>query len=137
MTKRRIVSPLDVIVIEAYDGLVPAKKPWRKETLDQGKDRDLLHQLQALTGNGLIEVTPPIVSAGDRLVVNEEGLLLRLPVNHFATFIAHGVLISGLYIAGTAVVVGPYDGEGNFTNPRAAWEQVLERMWHHVTAERN
>lgn len=50
--------------------------------------------------------------------VNEEGLLLRLPPNPLATLFANRILGAGVVLHGTALIVGPGDGEGKDTHVR-------------------
>lgn len=55
------------------------------------------------------------------IYVNEEGLLRSLPFNPLATLFANGVLGHlGTRLFGTALIVGPGDGEGNDTDVRPA-----------------
>lgn len=50
--------------------------------------------------------------------VNEEGLLQSLPYNREATLFADKFVAEGHALFGTALIVGPADGEGNDTNVR-------------------
>lgn len=52
------------------------------------------------------------------IYVNEEGLLLGLPPNPLATLFAQRILGAGVVLVGTALIVGPGDGEGNDTPVR-------------------
>jgi hypothetical protein len=52
------------------------------------------------------------------IYVNEEGLLMRLPHNPLATLFAQRILGAGVVLHGTALIVGPGDGEGNDTPVR-------------------
>jgi hypothetical protein len=52
------------------------------------------------------------------IYVNEEGLLRSLPPNPFATLFAQRILGVGVVLHGTALIVGPGDGEGNDTPVR-------------------
>jgi hypothetical protein len=54
------------------------------------------------------------------IYVNEEGLLMRLPFNPIATLFANHILGAGVRLHGTALIVGPSDGEGNDTHVRPA-----------------
>ena len=74
-----------------------------------------LGSYQAVVG-GYIEG----VFGGEATVyVNEEGLLMRLPFNPSATLFANDVLgYLGMRLFGTALILGPGDGEGNDTPVR-------------------
>lgn len=50
--------------------------------------------------------------------VNEEGLLMGLPPNPLATLFAQRILGAGVVLHGTALILGPGDGEGNDTDVR-------------------
>lgn len=52
------------------------------------------------------------------IYVNEEGLLRGLPHNPLATSLANDILGAGVSLHGTALIVGPGDGEGNDTSVR-------------------
>jgi len=52
------------------------------------------------------------------MYVNEEGLLKQLPFNPLATLFAQQILGAGVYLHGTALILGPGDGEGNDTPVR-------------------
>lgn len=52
------------------------------------------------------------------IYVNEEGLLLHLPHNPLATYFAQFILGRNVSLHGTALIVGPGDGEGNDTPVR-------------------
>ncbi len=53
--------------------------------------------------------------------VNEEGLLRSLPFNPLATtFVSHILDHRGMRLLGTALILGPSDGEGNDTDVRPA-----------------
>jgi hypothetical protein len=52
------------------------------------------------------------------IYVNEEGLLLRLPLNPVATYFAQFILGRNVVLHGTALIVGPGDGEGDDTSVR-------------------
>ena len=54
------------------------------------------------------------------MYVNEEGLLRNLPLNPLATVFAQRILGAGVVLHGTALIVGPGDGEGNDTHVRPA-----------------
>lgn len=54
------------------------------------------------------------------IYVNEEGLLMALPPNPLATLFAQRILGAGVVLHGTALIVGPGDGEGNDTHVRPA-----------------
>lgn len=126
-------EPLQAILVETYEGFVPDKRPWRRVEITRESDREQLAELQKLTGNGLIEFTPPINEYGDRLVVNEEGWLLRLPVNQFATILATPILPPGSYILGPALIVGNHTPEGQTGQAQLqGWEDVLEMLWERV-----
>jgi hypothetical protein len=51
------------------------------------------------------------------MYLNEEGKITDppLPANDRATALAHDALLPGDYIAGTAVILGPVDDDGNDT----------------------
>lgn len=52
------------------------------------------------------------------IYVNEEGLLMHLPFNLLATHFARRVLQQPVDLVGTALIVGPGDGDGNDTDVR-------------------
>lgn len=53
------------------------------------------------------------------IYVNEEGLILNLPVNPSVTLFTQRFIDSGYYrLHGTALIVGPPDEEGNDTHVR-------------------
>jgi hypothetical protein len=76
-----------------------------------------LGSFQAVVG-GYIE---GVFGRGATMYVNEEGLLQRLTPNPRATSFAERVMgRSGIFLVGTALIVGPGDGEGNDTPVRQA-----------------
>jgi len=55
------------------------------------------------------------------MYVNEEGLLKNLPINPRATaFADHMLGHRGILLVGTALILGPGDGDGNDTPVRQA-----------------
>lgn len=71
---------------------------------------DQLEDLQRLVG-GYFQVVPLPVE-GLNAFVNEEGKIYGLPINPRATLATRGTLMRGDYIAGTMVVLGPVDEDG-------------------------
>lgn len=79
-------------------------------------DNDL-GAFQAVVG-GYIE---GVIGNVATIYVNEEGLLRSLPFNPLATLFANRILGHlGMRLFGTALIVGPSDGEGNDTPVRPA-----------------
>ena len=75
-----------------------------------------LGAFQASIGGGYIE---GVFGKGATVYVDEEGLLKRLPLNARATAFAQRILEDrGVRLYGTALIVGPGDGDGNDTDVR-------------------
>lgn len=72
-----------------------------------------LAKLQTLV-NGYIE--PVDLNEDLSIFVNEEGKIARLPHNPRATALFNGTLTPGDYIAGTAVLIGQPDSDGDATS---------------------
>lgn len=70
---------------------------------------------QAAIGGGYIE---GVFGGVATIYVDEEGLLKSLPYNPLATLFAQRFLGVGVVLHGTALIVGPGDGEGNDTEVR-------------------
>lgn len=68
-----------------------------------------LRSFQAVVG-GYIE---GVFGRVGTIYVNEEGLLRNLPFNPLATLFANRILGAGVRLFGTALILGPGDGEGN------------------------
>lgn len=71
-------------------------------TMETIEKKPTLERLQEIVG-GLIQYVP--VNSGGFLYCNEEGKLIGLPDNNYATMIAR--LFAGDYIAGDVVVYSP------------------------------
>ena len=69
---------------------------------------------QAVVG-GYIE---GVLGSTATMYVNEEGLLRALPANPIATQFAQFILGRNVILYGTALILGPPDGEGNDTPVR-------------------
>ena len=70
---------------------------------------------RAAIGGGYIE---GVFGREATMYVDEEGLLKSLPHNPLATLFAQRVLGMGVHLFGTALILGPGDGEGNDTDVR-------------------
>lgn len=79
-------------------------------------DNDDLATYQTVVGGYLEAITGKIAT----VYFNEEGLILNLPVNPSASLFAERFLHAGSYfrLHGTALIVGPPDGDGNDTPVR-------------------
>lgn len=87
-------------------------------------DRDGLDDLQKAVG-GYIEALPFPMLGDVTCYINEEGKMLDLPLNEFATGIHKPHLMNGDYIAGPMVVMGfdPNEGE-NRPIPEPVWNAL-------------
>lgn len=81
------------------------------------RETDIENELGAFQGvvGGYIEGVFGNVAT---IYVNEEGLLMSLPWNLLATHFANKVLGTPVNLVGTALIVGPGDGDGNDTDVR-------------------
>lgn len=75
----------------------------RPETLTVTSEARELRVLQEAVGGHICSADAP---EGHTLYVHDEGLLIGLPLNFLAT------QLSGQYLVGDAVLVGPVDSEG-------------------------
>ncbi len=83
-------------------------------TMQVSEIEDSLEAYQAIVG-GYIE---GVFGREATMYVNEEGLLMGLSPNPFATLFAQRVLGRRVVLVGTALILGPDDGEGNNTPVR-------------------
>ena len=81
-------------------------------TVRKADVEDTLAAFQAVVG-GYIE---PVCGVNTTIYVNEEGLIMGLPYNDAASLFAQRVLGLGVMLHGTALILGPADGEGNDTH---------------------
>lgn len=83
-------------------------------TVREAEIENNLASFQAVVG-GYIEAVCGNVAT---IYVNEEGLLQSLPFNPLATLFAQRILGAPVHLVGTALIVGPPDGDGGDTDVR-------------------
>lgn len=87
---------------------------------EQPRVEEIIPDLATMQGlvDGYIETVPLIGDLYGVMVINEEGKLQNLPFNEQATLLAN--IFTDDVIVGTAVIVGPYDDDGEFTDVQQA-----------------
>lgn len=98
------MAKLNAVVVDP-DGLV------RKTQIEND-----LRSFQAVVG-GNIEA---LFGRDCTVYVNEEGIWHSLPYNPSATLFVNQFVVEGSVLFGTALIVGPSDGEGNDTDVRGS-----------------
>ena len=93
--------------------LIPVNEPVKEIDLKEGQDQ--LAQLQAIVGGYIESFYTGNIISGTVAFINEEGKLRGLEPNPAATELAAPNLQTSDYIAGTMVIVGKADENGDIT----------------------
>ena len=94
------------------------------------KDNSLLEALQGVVGGYIETVSPMRLSHGLLMIVNEEGVILDLPVNIIAS-ILYGADLHGTFIYGDVAIVdrGYRNGEPDLEGiPPLLVDQLLDEL---------